>query len=418
MKNVYIIDEHTSSKVNGIGPFIKSYVACLKKMDVTISIISFNEELNEFDIRVERGIKKFLFPVFPTDNFPIYYQVINRFLKQYIEDSIENVFCFNHAPCKDLFQTVRDSFPLSKLVFTIHDMGWTLELNGDAGMLEHIVFQRKKKRVYQKYGYLLNFFDQEIQTYNIADAVVCLCQSTHDVLKDVYKVPVDKIYLLPSGMKKKTFFMTGEEKIRFRREMNIRDQERIILYVGRLSEPKGVYPLVTAFSKILKTWPDARLVLAGSANDEWNNFFARVKNISSKITVTGFIPKKELKKWYQIADMGIIPSYYEQCPYVGIEMMMYHLALVVSDGNGLRDMFQDGINAKVARIGNRQNEEEFSHNIYCALEELLTSGQLRMELGEKARQTFLSIYSLVPMFRRYQCFLFQTQNLNITQSGC
>lgn len=263
----------------------------------------------------------------------------------------------------------------------------------------------------------MNFFDQEIQTYNIADAVVCLCQSTHDVLKDVYGIPTDKIYLLPSGMKKKTFFMTGEEKLRFRKEMNIRDQERIILYVGRLSGPKGVYSLVTAFSKILKTWPDARLVLAGSANDEWKNFFVRVKNISSKIIVTGFIPKKELEKWYQIAEVGVIPSYYEQCPYVAIEMMMYHLALVVSDGNGLRDMFQDGINAKVARIGNRLNEEEFSNNIYCRMEELLTSGQLRMELGAKAQQTFLSVYSLMPMFRRYQYFLFQTQSLNITQCG-
>lgn len=323
----------------------------------------------------------------------------------------------NCLTCKDLLRVVRDSFPLSKLVFTIHDMGWTLGLNGDSVMLKRIISHRKKKRICQKYNYLLNFFDQEIQTYNIADAVVCLCQSTHDVLKDVYGIPTDKIYLLPSGMKKKTFFMTGEEKLRFRKEMNIRDQERIILYVGRLSGPKGVYSLVTAFSKILKTWPDARLVLAGSANDEWKNFFVRVKNISSKIIVTGFIPKKELEKWYQIAEVGVIPSYYEQCPYVAIEMMMYHLALVVSDGNGLRDMFQDGINAKVARIGNRLNEEEFSNNIYCRMEELLTSGQLRMELGAKAQQTFLSVYSLMPMFRRYQYFLFQTQSLNITQCG-
>lgn len=56
----------------------------------------------------------------------------------------------NCLTCKDLLRVVRDSFPLSKLVFTIHDMGWTLGLNGDSVMLKRIISHRKKKRICQK----------------------------------------------------------------------------------------------------------------------------------------------------------------------------------------------------------------------------------------------------------------------------
>lgn len=405
MKNIYLFDEHKSSKKNGIGPFIKAYIACLEKIGSNISLISFNENIPEFDIKTENGIRKLLFPVFPTKNFPAHYRIIHRFLKLYIQDSPDNIFCFNHSPCKDLLRVVKDSFPLSKLVFTIHDMGWTVVLNGDSVKLEYIVAHRNRKTIEEKNRYVLKYFDQEKQMYDIVDAVVCLSESTYDILKNIYEVDKDKIHLIPSGLKRNRVSMSLQEKAVIREEWHIEDNEKILLYAGRLSEAKGVYALISAFAGILETHPRVRLVLAGAANGEWDEFFASVKNISSKIIVTGFISKKELEKWYCIADIGIIPSYYEQCPYVAIEMMMRGLPLVVSDANGLKSMFKDNKNAKVARIGNKLDKREFSHNISVAVSKLLTSEKSRGMLGDGAKHTFESNYSLLPMCRRYQHFL-------------
>ena len=103
-------------------------------------------------------------------------------------------------------------------------------------------------------------------------------------------------------------------------------------------------------------------------------------------------------------DIGIIPSYYEQCPYVAIEMMMYGLPIVVSDANGLRDMFTDKENAVVVPLGDRQNSKEFTGHIRDALMLLLESEQLRRELGKKAKQTYRNTYSLTAMCERYQRF--------------
>ena len=54
----------------------------------------------------------------------------------------------------------------------------------------------------------------------------------------------------------------------------------------------------------------------------------------------GYLQKNELEKWYQLVDIGVLPSYSEQCSYTGIEMMMYSLPIVASDGFGVRIMSQ------------------------------------------------------------------------------
>lgn len=409
MKNVYLIDEHVSSQTNGIGPFIRAYTTCLKKMGVNLSIVSFNEDILEFDIKMEKGVRRILFPIFPTGNFLNHPQIVNRFFKQYIKDSTDNVFCFNHSPCRDLLQIIKDSFPLSKIVFTIHDMAWTGALKGESAMLAHIVAHRTRKANREKYGNLLDYFDQERQMYDLVDAVVCLSHNTYSVLRDVYRIDEKKINLIPSGMREIKIATTEDEKIQIRKKWNVGKDEKILFYAGRLSGPKGIYPLVAAFTEVLESYPDTRLVLAGSANSEWSYFLASVKRISSKITITGFISKEELKQWYRIVDIGIIPSYYEQCPYVAIEMLMHGLPLVVSDANGLKDMFTDKENAVVAPLGDRQNPKEFTGHIRDALIQLLGSEQLRQELGKKARQTYRDMYSLAAMCERYQRFF---KNIN------
>lgn len=406
MKNVYIIDEIISSKTNGIGTFLRSYLSCLQEIEVNVCIIAFNADVNEFGIKIEKGIKKMLFPVFPWKNFLENGQVVNRFLKLYIPDSADNIFCFNHSPCKDLLQSVKDSFPLSKIVFTIHDMGWSNVLNGNPAKFKNIIQNREKESVTNEHHYLLKFFDEEKQIFDTADAVVCLTESTRKIVQHIYKTDKNKIHLITSGLKRIRLSVAEEEKTQIRRDMRIAPDEKILLYVGRLSYPKGVYSLLSSFYNILKTYPETRLILAGSANKEWTEFFSFSKYVASRIITTGFVNRKELNRLYSIADIGIIPSYYEQCPYVGMEMMMHGLPIVASGAEGLKDMFTDGINARVAKIGKQRCKNEFSRNLQNALTELLSSKESRDRLGKQAKQTFDSKYEVRHMRERYRNFLY------------
>ena len=78
-----------------------------------------------------------------------------------------------------------------------------------------------------------------------------------------------------------------------------------------------------------------------------------------------------MEKWYQIADIGVLPSYTEQCSYVGLEMLAHHLPIVASDGFGVRCMFQEQINIRVAHIGNVKRLDEYKNELISSTLQLL-----------------------------------------------
>ena len=65
-------------------------------------------------------------------------------------------------------------------------------------------------------------------------------------------------------------------------------------------------------------------------------------SISDKVTFTGFMEKNDLYDLYRIADIGVMPSFHEQCSYVAIEMMRHGLPITVSTTTGLKEMIVDG----------------------------------------------------------------------------
>ena len=122
----------------------------------------------------------------------------------------------------------------------------------------------------------------------------------------------------------------------------------------------------------------------------------------SRITLIGFLRKRELYKWYTVSNIAIIPSLYEQCSYVGIEMMMYGLPIIASDAIGLRDILRDGENAIIAKIGNPKNDyEEFTTNLTNCIVRLLSSEKLKKRISSNITDTFLKQYHSCHMRKRY-----------------
>ena len=218
---------------------------------------------------------------------------------------------------------------------------------------------------------------------------------------NVYKISSkDKIWLIPNGLKGINL-LTISQKEKLRERYHIGINEKIILFVGRLTDLKGTKILINAFKSILKIYKYTRLVMVGPILSD--SLLHLEIAILTKITYTGFLNSKELGRWYQIADIGVIPSYSEQCSYVGIEMMMYGLPIVSSDGLGLSDMFQDGVNAMVVPIGRKsQYSKSFCRDLVLAIMKLLSSEELAKEIGKNARNNYLKHYNIQQMQQKYE----------------
>jgi hypothetical protein len=132
------MDECSSSKINGIGTYLQELTHCLKKMNINLYFIACYHNSDIFKIEIKDGIKQMQFPSIP-DFCSNHYNIIDKFLRLYIKDSRDNIFLFNHGPYEFLLKTVKKSFPLSKIIFVIHDMSWTDFMLGDKTELNKCV---------------------------------------------------------------------------------------------------------------------------------------------------------------------------------------------------------------------------------------------------------------------------------------
>ena len=400
MKNVYLIDDYTSSKINGIGTYIWELLFCLKEMRLNICLVVFGHETKTFKTEIENSIKQMQFPAF-TSTFGHHFTVIDKFLRLHIKDSNENVFIFNHTPCELLIKTVNNSFPHSKLVFVIHDMTWTEPMLGDKIEITKYADSENSELFEKEFPNVFPRFNEEKRMIEAVHRIVTLSPETAELLQTAYRIPKTKISFIPNGLQDTYHNLSEKEKNQLREKLFIRFHEKIIVFAGQVKYMKGIFQIINSLKNVVKTYPDFRLVVIGTIF-EVKKIMEHASEIASKITFTGQLPKNRLNEWYQIADMGVLASYSEQCNFTGIEMMMHGLPVVASDGFGVGAMFADGVNAKIARIGDRNHPEEFENNLSEAFLKLLQSESLCRKLGANGRKIYESKYHINCMKEGYR----------------
>ena len=170
-------------------------------------------------------------------------------------------------------------------------------------------------------------------------------------LQRLFGLPFEKINVVPNGIAT-TNFSGIERDYDFRRQF-ASDNEKIILFAGRLVYEKGVQNLIAAMPKILSSYNDAKLVIAGRGG-MIDDLKAQVDylGIGNKVYFTGYMDHKSLMKMYKCADISVFPSTYEPFGIVALEAMLAEVPIVVSDVGGLNEIVQHGVNGMKSYAGN------------------------------------------------------------------
>lgn len=139
------------------------------------------------------------------------------------------------------------------------------------------------------------------------------------------------------------------------------DEPPHLLYVGRLSEEKGVRELARAAAGL-------PLVVVGDG--PLRSLFPQA---------AGFVPPRELGSWYERAAVVVVPSLREGYGMVAREAMAHGRPVVASAVGGLADAIEDGVTGLLVPPGD-------TRALRTALERLLGDPALRARLGEAARK--------------------------------
>ena len=196
-------------------------------------------------------------------------------------------------------------------------------------------------------------------------------------VQGLFGLPFDKISVIPNGINLNNF--TGIDRdYDFRRRFAM-DNEKIILYVGRLVYEKGVQHLISAMPKILENYHDSKLVIAGKGGmiDELKSQVDSM-GLSNKVYFTGYLNQKEVQKMYKCADEAVFPSTYEPFGIVALEAMLAGIPTVVSDIGGLNEIVEHGVNGMKSYTGN-------PNSIADSVLSLLFDPQLAMNVTKNAK---------------------------------
>jgi glycosyltransferase involved in cell wall biosynthesis len=130
-------------------------------------------------------------------------------------------------------------------------------------------------------------------------------------------------------------------------EYHLKDK-KIIMYVGRLVEVKGLERLVEAFSRIAGNNKDTRLVLVGQGPKlQELQELCNQYQIREQVYFTGFFEGHDLMGWYNIGQVFVLPSHSEAFGAVVNEALLAGQYVLCSSRAGASEIIRKDVNGDV-----------------------------------------------------------------------
>jgi glycosyltransferase involved in cell wall biosynthesis len=235
----------------------------------------------------------------------------------------------------------------------------------------------------------------ELHAANAADMIVTVSYAMKDELTRL-GFPKEKIQVSYNGVDPEKYdpaSVTSEQVKKVRSYYSIKDDEFMILFIGRLVGVKGVDKLIMAMSHILQKTPKARLVIVGLGElQEYLVNLVKTMKMSDYVKFRfEFIPEEERILHYAACDVAVFPSYYEPFGIVVLEAMSMEKPVVVGAAgvSGMREIVVCCGEEQCGYHINPNNPEDIAWGINGALE----SPEKRKWLGKNGRKRVLEEFT-------------------------
>jgi glycogen(starch) synthase len=151
----------------------------------------------------------------------------------------------------------------------------------------------------------------------------------------------NKLCVVPNGVDVTKFhfnFNYWEVKGRFALH-----SEKILLYVGRLVQEKGLDVLIKALPIVLSRGVPAKIVVVGegSQKQEYQQLASDL-GLSDRVFFAGHVDDWTLRALYRVADATVMPSRFEPFGIVALEAMAARCPLIVAASGGLNEIVDHG----------------------------------------------------------------------------
>ncbi len=175
-------------------------------------------------------------------------------------------------------------------------------------------------------------FEIENYGFNKADSLVCVSEFTKNRLINNYGVNQDKIQVVHNG---------GVSDMKTERVIKNYD-EKLVVFMGRLTTQKGIKFFIDAAKKVLEFEPEAKFVVAGTGDLYYPMIeYARSLGILDKILFHGFYTRSDADFFFGNANVFVMPSVSEPFGIVPLEAISKGTPTIISKQSGISEVMHN-----------------------------------------------------------------------------
>ncbi|MBI2860909.1 MAG: glycosyltransferase [Chloroflexi bacterium] len=128
--------------------------------------------------------------------------------------------------------------------------------------------------------------------------------------------------------------------------LGLGENERVVLFVGRIEPLKGIDRLIIALAGLRKRHK-ARLVVIGGDDSSQDHlgrlqWLARELRLGDSVEFLGQVAQEELPRFYNAADVCVVPSFYESFGLVALESLACGTPVVINGKAGAASVVRRG----------------------------------------------------------------------------
>lgn len=218
--------------------------------------------------------------------------------------------------------------------------------------------------------------------------VICVSEFISKKVQKYLDINKSKCMVLRNGIDIKNFSkeIDDNEKEKIKEKYNIKKEEKILLFTGRIVPEKGIKELLEATFKIKNK--GFKLVVVGSALNAITlktkyekEIEELIKKLEDRVIFTGFIDYKQIYKLYSIADIAVLPSIWDDpAPLTIIESLVSGLPIITTNSGGIPEYAKD----ESAIILEKDNN--LVDNLVSSIEYLLNNSSKRNEMSKNSKR--------------------------------
>lgn len=261
------------------------------------------------------------------------------------------------------------------------------------------------------------------EVINHSSKIVTMAERGRQFLKEIYKVPDEKIDLIPHGIPDMPFVDPNFYKDRFGVE-----GKSVILTFGLLSPGKGIEYVLWALPKVIEKFPNVVYIILGATHpniikEQGESYRLSLERLAHELGIkknvifyNHFVSSEELKEFIGAADIYITPylnraqitsgtlSYSFGCGKAVISTPYWHAEELLADDRGILVPFKDPeaiANAIIELLSNEAKRHSIRKKAYMLGREMVWSNiaHLYVNTFQEARELSIQKASPIPSLR-------------------